>query len=40
MKNAAPQMAGFYTYGELGPLGPGKPAKFHNATMITLLLGV
>ena len=40
MKNAAPQMAGFYTYGEFGPLGPGKPAKFHNATMITLLLGV
>lgn len=40
LKNAAPQIAGFYTYGEIGPLGAGKPAKFHNATIITLLMGI
>ncbi len=31
--------AGFYAYGEIAPLVPGGPAFFHNATMITLLLG-
>ncbi len=40
LKNAAPRIAGFYTYDEIGPLGPGKPSKFHNATIITLLMGV
>jgi len=31
--------SGFYAYGEIAPLVPGGPAFFHNATMITLLLG-
>ncbi|MEZ4384064.1 MAG: adenylate/guanylate cyclase domain-containing protein [Nannocystaceae bacterium] len=31
--------AGFYAFGEIAPLAPGGPAFFHNATMITLLLG-
>ncbi len=31
--------AGFYAFGEIAPLTPGGPAFFHNATMITLMLG-
>jgi hypothetical protein len=31
---------GFYTYGEMGPLSIGKPARFHNETFINLLIGV
>ncbi|MCB9569036.1 MAG: FIST C-terminal domain-containing protein [Myxococcales bacterium] len=31
--------AGFYAYGEIAPLVAGGPAFYHNATMITLLLG-
>jgi sigma-B regulation protein RsbU (phosphoserine phosphatase) len=30
---------GFYSFGEIGPLGPGRAAVLHNCTMITLLLG-
>jgi len=33
-------MAGFYSYGEMGPLGKDKPARFHNETFINLLIGV
>ncbi len=33
-------VAGFYTAGEIGPLGRGKPARFHNETFLTLLLGL
>jgi len=32
--------AGFYTYGELSPIDGEKETKFHNATVVTLLLGV
>ncbi len=31
--------SGFYAFGEIAPLVPGGPAFFHNATMITVLLG-
>lgn len=31
---------GFYTYGEMGPLGRDKPARFHNETFFNLLIGV
>lgn len=31
--------AGFYAFGEIAPLTRGGPAFFHNATMITVLLG-
>ncbi len=30
---------GFYAGGELAPLLPGRPARLHNATMVTLVLG-
>jgi serine phosphatase RsbU (regulator of sigma subunit) len=30
---------GFYSFGEISPLGPGRAAVLHNCTMITLLLG-
>ena len=30
---------GFYTYGEMGPLGKDKPARFHNETFINLVIG-
>ncbi|HNY12593.1 MAG TPA: FIST N-terminal domain-containing protein [Candidatus Wallbacteria bacterium] len=33
-------IAGFYTYGELSPIDGTKETKFHNATVVTLLLGV
>ena len=41
-KTSAPGLpvAGFYTYGEIGPLQRGKPARFHNETFISLLLGL
>ena len=32
-------VAGFYTYGEIGPLNKDKPARFHNETFLSLLLG-
>ncbi len=32
-------LIGFYSFGEIGPLGPGRDAVLHNCTMITLLLG-
>ncbi len=31
--------AGFYSYGEIAPLDVGLPPKYHNCTMIALLLG-
>ena len=31
---------GFYTYGEIGPLGRDKPARFHNNTFFNLILGI
>ncbi|MEO0351078.1 MAG: FIST N-terminal domain-containing protein [Cyanobacteria bacterium P01_A01_bin.15] len=34
-----PTCCGFYTYGEIAPLFPGKRSHFHNETFITLLLG-
>jgi len=42
LKNQFPDLpvAGLYTYGEIGSLGEGKPARFHNETFLTLLLGV
>ncbi len=33
-------VAGFYTYGEIGPLGRDKPARFHNDTFFNLILGL
>lgn len=30
---------GFYAYGEIAPLQANKPTRFHNETLITLLLG-
>jgi len=33
-------ISGFYTYGELSPIDGTKETKFHNATVVTLLLGV
>ena len=32
-------IAGYYTYGEIGPLDKGKPCRFHNMTFVTLLIG-
>lgn len=32
-------IVGFYSFGEIGPLAPGRAAVLHNCTMITLLLG-
>ncbi|MCB9764429.1 MAG: FIST C-terminal domain-containing protein [Alphaproteobacteria bacterium] len=31
--------AGFYSYGEISPIHAGEAARFHNETLITLLLG-
>jgi hypothetical protein len=31
---------GFYTYGEIGPLGRDKPARFYNNTFFNLTLGL
>ena len=33
-------VAGFYTYGEIGPVNKGKPSRFHNETFLSLLLGL
>ncbi len=33
-------VAGFYTYGEIGPLRRGKPARFHNTTFFNLVIGL
>jgi hypothetical protein len=33
-------IAGFYTYGEIGPQDRDTPTKLHNDTMYTLLLGI
>ncbi len=30
---------GFYTNGEISPIAPGTPTRFHNETFVTLLLG-
>ena len=32
-------MVGFYTYGEIAPVALGKPTRFHNNTLIVVLLG-
>jgi len=32
-------VAGFYAYGEIAPLMPGTPSRFHNETFISLLIG-
>ena len=32
-------LAGFYAYGEIAPHAASKPARFHNQTAVTLLLG-
>ncbi len=32
-------VAGFYAYGEIAPLAPGEPSRFHAETFVTLLLG-
>ena len=41
-KNNYPELPviGFYTYGEIGPLGRAKPSRFHNETFINLLIGM
>ena len=41
-KNNLPELPviGFYTYGEMGPLGRNKPARFHNETFFNLLIGI
>jgi hypothetical protein len=33
-------VAGFYTYGEIGPLNRDKPTRFHNDTFFSLILGI
>jgi hypothetical protein len=32
-------VAGFYCMGEIAPFAAGEPSRFHNATMVTVLLG-
>ncbi|MCZ6528374.1 MAG: FIST C-terminal domain-containing protein, partial [Candidatus Dadabacteria bacterium] len=32
-------VTGFYAYGEIGPLRPNTPSRFHNETFISLLIG-
>lgn len=32
-------IAGFYGFGEIGPLVRGRPSFYHNATLVTLLVG-
>jgi len=32
-------VAGFYAYGEIAPLMPDTPSRFHNETFISLLIG-
>ena len=31
--------AGFYAFGEVAPLGGGGPARYHNATLVTAVIG-
>ena len=33
-------VAGFYTYGEIGPLKKDQPTKFHNETFFSLIIGI
>lgn len=33
-------VAGFYTYGEIGPIKKDKPSRFHNETFLSLLIGL
>ncbi|MAG13641.1 MAG: hypothetical protein CMN78_03490 [Spirochaetales bacterium] len=33
-------IAGFYTYGELGPLNRYNPSRYHSRTFVTLLIGL
>ena len=33
-------VAGFYTYGEIGPLNRDKPARFHNDTFFNIIFGL
>jgi len=33
-------VAGFYTGGEIGALGRGRPSRYHNISFLTLLIGV
>ncbi len=33
------QIAGFYAYGEIAPLEPETPSRFHNETFISLIIG-
>ena len=42
LKNNFPDLpvAGFYTYGEIGPLNKDNPSRYHNETFISLLLGL
>jgi len=42
LKKSNPDLAvaGFYTYGEIGPAAKDKSVKLHNDTMYTLLLGI
>ena len=42
LKESNPDLAvaGFYTYGEIGPPSEGEVVKLHNDTMYTLLLGL
>lgn len=39
LDNDDPQVAGFYSYGEIVPLRAGEKSFFHNVTIIALLLG-
>ncbi|MCA9717246.1 MAG: FIST C-terminal domain-containing protein [Myxococcales bacterium] len=38
LPDSAP-IAGFYAYGEIGPISQGQSARFHNETFVTVLLG-
>ncbi|MBW1696286.1 MAG: FIST C-terminal domain-containing protein [Deltaproteobacteria bacterium] len=40
-ENLPPQIpiGGFYTFGEIAPLGKGQKSFFHGATLVTLLMG-
>ena len=35
----ATPLAGFYCMGEIAPMGSGEPSRFHNATLVSILLG-
>jgi hypothetical protein len=32
-------VAGLYCMGEIAPMVPGEHARFHNATLVSILLG-